>query len=125
MNQKTFYTVRIIFAMVIAMVCSISVVQGNYILPIIIGITAAIVLYAVKKRVSGVMADERDYKIAGNAARWSLNLYAVFAAIGSMILMASRAESPQFELAAQILAYSACALLIAQGLLFKYFQNRK
>ena len=117
--------VRIVFAMVIAMVCSISVTQGNYILPIIIGITAAFALYAMKKKVSGVLADERDYNIAGNAARWSLNLYAVFAAIGSMVLMAVRAGNPQFELAAQILAYSACALLIAQSLLFKYFQNRK
>jgi uncharacterized membrane protein len=125
MNQKTFYTVRIIFAMVIAMVCSISVVRGNYILPIVIGVTAALALYAMKKQVSGVMADERDYKIAGDAARWALNIFAVFAAIGSMVLMASRAGNPQFELAAQILAYSACALMILQSIFFKYFQNKK
>jgi uncharacterized membrane protein len=125
MDKKTFYVVRIVFAMVVAAVCSISVVQGNYILPIIVGITAAFVLYAMKKRVTGVLADERDYKVAGDAARWSLNIYAVFAAIASMVLMASRAGNPQFELAAQILAYSACALLIAQSLLFKYFHNRK
>ncbi|MFA6376500.1 MAG: DUF2178 domain-containing protein [Candidatus Paceibacterota bacterium] len=125
MNQKTFYTVRIVFAMLVAAVCSIAVVQGNYILPIVVGITAAIALYMMKKRVNGVMADERDYRNAGDAARWSLNIYAVFAAIVAMILMAQRATDFRYELAAQILAYSACALMIMQSLLFKYFQNRK
>ena len=125
MKQKTYKIVRILFAMLVAMICSISVVQGNYVLPLFVGITAAIALYAVKKRVSGVLADERDYRNAGDAARWSLNIYAVLAAIASMVLMASREVNSQFELAAQILAYSACGLLIAQSLLFKYFQEKK
>jgi uncharacterized membrane protein len=125
MDKKTYNTLRIIFAVLVAAACSISVVRGNYILPIIIGITAAFVLYAMKKKVAGVLADERDYQAAGNAALWSLSIYAVFAAISSMYLMAQRSVDPGFELAAQILAYSACALLIMQSLLFKYFQGKK
>jgi uncharacterized membrane protein len=125
MDQKTYQTVRVFFAMIIAGVVSISVVQGNYILPIVIAVTAAVALYTIKKRVTGVLADERDYQVAGNAARWSLNIFAVFASIGSLFLMANRAANAQFELSAQILAYSACGLMIMQSLLFKFFQNKK
>jgi len=125
MNQKTFHIVRIFFAMIVAATCSISVVRGNYILPIIIGATAAIVLLAMKKRVEGVLADERDYQLAGQAARWALNIYAVIAAVAAMVLMAGRADNPQYELSAQILAYSACALMISQSLFFKFFQGEK
>jgi uncharacterized membrane protein len=125
MEQKTYNIVRIFCAMAVAGVCSIAVTQGNYVLPIIVGATAAFALYAMKKRVNGVLADERDYQIAGTAARWALYIYAVAAAVGSMVLMAARQGRPGFEPAAQILAYSACALLIMQGLFFKYLRNRK
>jgi uncharacterized membrane protein len=125
MNQKTFYTIRIVFAMVIAVVCSIAVVQGNYVLPIIVGVTAALVLFSMKKQVTGVLADERDYKIAGKAARWSLGVYAIVAAIVSMVLMARRVDNPGCESIALVLAYSACALLIVQSLVFKYLQSRE
>lgn len=125
MQQKTFYIVRIVFAIAVAMVCSVSVVQGNYVLPIIVAVTAAFGLFTLKKRVTGVLADERDYQSAGNAARWSLSIYVITAALGSLALMAMRANNQEYELAAQILAYSACALMIMQSLLFKYFQRRQ
>jgi uncharacterized membrane protein len=112
-----------LFAVVIAGVVSMSVVQGNYILPLIIAITAAVVLYIMKRQVTGVLADERDYLVAGKAARWASSIYAILAAAGSMVLMAMRAENPIYETIAQVLAYSACFLLIMQSILFKIFSK--
>jgi uncharacterized membrane protein len=125
MKQKTYKTFSMFMAMVLAAICSISVVQGNYILPIFAAITAALVMFAAKKQVEGVLADERDYQNAGNAARWALNIYVMTAAITSIVLMGMRAANPVFELLAQVFAYSACSLMISQSLLFKYFQTKK
>lgn len=124
MDKKTYLFFRLLVVALVAGIVSVSVVQGNYIVPMVVAITAALVIYAAKKRVKGVLADERDYQIAGSAARWSLNVYAAFAAVTSMILMAQRSANPIFEPVAQVFAYSACALLITQSLLFKYFQNK-
>jgi uncharacterized membrane protein len=124
MDQNTFHRVRIFTAIIVAGVCSVLVVQGNYVLPIIIGITAVTALYAAKKQVKGVLADERDYLVAGKAARWTLCIYTIAAAVGSLVLMALRQNRPDYELAAQILAYSACFLLIVQSLLLKFFLKK-
>ncbi len=124
MDKKTFYYVRIVTAMVVAAVCSIAVAQGNYILPLIVGITAAIAIYSVKKRVTGVLEDERDYLVAGKAARWTLSIYTIAAAIASLVLMAMRQNGPSYELVAQMFAYSACFLLIAQSLIFRSFSRK-
>jgi uncharacterized membrane protein len=123
MDKKTFNYVRIFTAMIIAAVCSVSVTLGNYILPLVVGVTSAVVIYAMKKQVKGVLADERDYQVAGKAARWTLYFYTVAAAVSSLVLMAVRGNGSGYELAAQIFAYSACALLITQSLLFKIFSR--
>lgn len=125
MKQKTYKNFRIFFVMILAGICSASVVHGNYILPIVAAITAAIVMFGVKKRVEGVLADERDYKNAGDAARWTLAVYAMGAALAGMVLMAMRQSNSFFEPIAQVLVYSACGLMIFQSLLFKYFQSKK
>ena len=125
MTQENYKIFRIFLAMAVAMLCSVSVVAGNYILPIVVAATAMLIMVAAKKRVEGVIADERDYKNAGDAARWSLNLYTILAAISSMVLMALRQENLFFEPIAQVLAYSACGLMILQSFLFRYFQGKK
>jgi len=124
MNKKTFNAFRIFFALIISTVVASSVVRGNYILPVIIAATAMYAVYAMKKRVSDVLADERDYQIAGKAARWAVCAYTSFAAIASIIFMSMRAQNPQFEIAGSVLAYSACALMIVQSLLFKIFSRK-
>lgn len=125
MKQKTYKIFRMFFVMILAGICSASVVRGNYVLPIVVAVTAAIVMFGVKKRVEGVLADERDYKNAGDAARWALTVYAMGAALAGMTLMATRTNNLLFEPIAQVLVYSACGLMVVQSLLFKYFQSRK
>lgn len=124
MDQKTFYYVRIFTAVIVAAVCSVAAVQGNYILPLIVGVASAIAIYSMKKQVNGVLADERDYQIAGKAARWALYIYTIAAAVISLVLMAMRQNGPEYELAGQIFAYSACVVLIMQSLFFKIFARK-
>jgi len=125
MNKKTYVWARMVLAVLVAGIVSTSVVGGNYVIPIIVAIGAAFALYLMKKSVKEVIEDERDYYLAGNAARWTVLIYASIAAIGSMIFMAMRAQNTSFELVASVLAYSACGLLILQSILFKVFQNKK
>ncbi len=111
-------------AAVVAGVVSVSVVSGNYIVPLAVAVTAAIVMYAAKKRVEGVIEDERDYQTAGNAARWTVNIYAAVSAVAAMMFMAMRGQNPGYEAFGSFLAYSACALMLMQSVLFKYFQGK-
>jgi uncharacterized membrane protein len=78
----------------------------------------------LRRRVSEVISDERDYYIAGNAARWTISIYAILAAFGSIVLMALRKTNPSLELLGSTLAYSACFVMLLQSALFYFFAKK-
>lgn len=124
MDKKTFDRVRMITAAVLAGIVSISVVQGSYVVPLVATLTAVAMIAVMKKKVTGVIDDERDYQVAGNAARWTISVFAILSALGSIILMAQRNANPAYELLGSTLAYSACFVLLLNSGFFYYFSNK-
>ena len=124
MDKKTYLAVRVITAMLLAAIVSVSVTQKNYIIPFVAIVAAIALLMAAKKKVNAVLEDERDYYLAGNASRYALSIYCIFAAIGSLVLMAMRDSNPDFGLIGSLLAYSTCGLLILQSIIFKIMTNK-
>ena len=80
MDLKTYNKTRMIIAAVLGGLVSFSVVSENYILPIVAVITALILIILLRCRVSEAINDERDYYVAGKAARWTISAYAILAA---------------------------------------------
>lgn len=113
-----------VIAVLLGGLVSFSVVSENYIIPIAAAGTAFILLMVLRRRVGEVINDERDYSIAGNSARWTISIYAILAAIASMVLMAMRKTDPSFELLGQSLAYSACFIMLLNSALFYFFARK-
>jgi uncharacterized membrane protein len=123
MTSKQFLFVRLLVVVLIAATVSSFIVAGNYIVPIMAAVTGAILLYSMKKKVKGVMEDERDYEVAGKAARYSITIFTAIASLVIIVLFSQREGNPQFELVGAVLAYSICALMILYSLIFKYYQK--
>jgi uncharacterized membrane protein len=124
MNKKTYDVIRITTAAVLGGIVSISIARSNYIIPLIAMATAFAIIISMKKKVTGVIDDERDYHVAGNAARWTVSIFAILSAVGSIFLMSMRNSDPAYELLGSTLAYSACFVLFLQSALFYYFANK-
>lgn len=124
MDIKTYAILRTIIVVLLAAIFSASVAANNYIIPFAAAIAAMAVLIPMKKKVQAVLEDERDYFLAGNAARYALSIYCVFGAIASLVLMANRNVNPEFELIGSLVAYSTCGLLILQSIIFKIMKNK-
>lgn len=127
MTAKKYLIIRLAVAAILAGIVSSSILTGNYILPIVAVAAFAAFLYTMKKKVKEVMIDERDFAIAGDAARYALNLYAGLAAVAAIILFSLRSQYPELELVGAVLAYSACFLMIAYSMIFKiiYFPEKR
>jgi len=124
MDLNTYNKTRMVIAVLLGGLVSFSVVSENYIIPIVAAGTAFILLMVLRRRVGEVINDERDYSIAGNSARWTISIYAILAAIASMVLMAMRKTDPSFELLGQSLAYSACFIMLLNSALFYFFARK-
>jgi uncharacterized membrane protein len=124
MTAKKFLIYRLISTAMIGLIVAISITMGNYILPIVTILTMMIVLHALKRQVKEVLEDERDYEIAGKAARYTLTIFSAISGVIIIILFALRGQAPVSETVGVTLAYSICALLLVYSAIFKYFQNR-
>lgn len=124
MTAKRFLIYRLIITFIIAGTVSTSIVIGNYLVPIIAVVTLAALLYAMKKRIKDVVEDERDFELAGKAARYAMTIFASIAGLATIVLFAQKQTNPIFETVGSTLAYAVCALLLAYSFLFKYFQSR-
>jgi len=124
MNKDQYTRFRILIVILIAASISFLVARQNYILPIVIMVTGIIVMYQMKKRVKDVLADERDWRLAGRSAMVALYIYSLISAFGGFILLALSGKNSEFAQIAYGLFYSVCFLLLLNSFIFQYYRRK-
>jgi len=125
MTKKQYLICRLIVSFLTAMFVAISMVKNNYIVPLLVIVAGMSLLYSCRKKVQDVLADERDYQVAGKSARYVLYFYSFIGAITSMILFVVAKDNTVLMLLANFLAYSICLLMIVNSMIFKWLNSRK
>jgi uncharacterized membrane protein len=116
MTFKQFRIVKIVIAAVLAIVVGQAVVAENFLLGGIAVLAAFSLLLILRRHVKEVLEDERDYKIAGDAARWTITIFGVAGWAVSFLLLSFRDTNPYNATAGSALAYAVCAMLITYSL---------
>lgn len=126
MTLKKYQIIRMVIVVLIAILVAQSLVLRSFILPFI-GIASAWVLlfYLRGKLKNEVLADERDYEIGGNSARWAIQIFSTISVVVMIVLYAKQDLNPFYLPIASTLAYSVCFLMILYSVIFRYFQRIK
>jgi uncharacterized membrane protein len=125
LTLKQYQTIRLIITFFLALSFANLLVLKNFFLPIILLAIAFLVLMYLRKSVKGVLADERDYQVAGRAALLAIQ---VCSWIGVVIMFALYALSDKnifFQPIAMTLAFSVCVLMLLYSLIFKYLIRKR
>jgi len=127
MTKNTYTICRLAIVILLSGTISLSINLENYWLPLILTVTAVAALLQCKKEYAKkhVIADERDYKIAGDAARYSIYAFAWIGTIGTFALMAFSHKEGMLYLLSQYFAFSVCGLLLLNSVLFAYLNRRQ
>lgn len=124
MSKKTFSLIRIITVIMVAAVVSASINLGNWYWPLAAIAASWVLLWLLARRVKEVMADERDFMMAGKASLWAMRIYSVAAvAIGLVMYTIGRDNAMLFG-TATVLLYSACFLMFLYSILFKIYDKK-
>lgn len=123
LSTKSYLWIRIAVVILLSSVFSYSLEARNYILPVAALVIGSVVLYSLKSKVKSVTADERDYEVAGHAARWAMSTYCFICIGASFIFFALRDTNPYFNVIGSLLSYSACFLLIIYVLIYKFYNK--
>ena len=124
MTKKTFSIYRIIAVIIVTIIVSIFINYGNWYLPVISIMASWLFLYTLRRKVKEVIADERDYIIAGKASGLAMKIYISFSVIIGMILYSTGKENEILFNIATTLLYSACFLMIFYAVLFKIYERK-
>jgi len=125
MTLKTYNKIRLGIVFVTAFIFSQSLVLRNFFIPIMILSLSSITLFYLRKKVVGVIADERDYQIGGRSALLAIQLTSWIGVIIMFILYALNDTNPFYQPIAMTLAFSVCALMLTYSVVFKYYSKHK
>jgi len=118
MTLKQYTMIRLFIAMSLSAFIAASVTRQEFFWPVVAVACALLVLLTVRRFVKGVLADERDYALGGQAARWTIQIFSMTAVLLMFVLLAKKELNPSFEIVAFVLAYSTCGLMLLYSLIF-------
>jgi uncharacterized membrane protein len=123
MTKKMFSLYRVLAVAIVSVVVSVSINFGNWYLPVAAVAASWAFLYFLKGRVKEVIADERDYMIAGKASGLAVKIYLFASVVIGMILYANGGREGILFGTATTLLYSACFLMVLYAVLFKIYER--
>lgn len=123
MTQKNYTKIRLVVVVITSIIFSQSLVLENFFIPVMTLAVASLTLLYLRKKVSGVIADERDYQLGGKAALLAIQVYSWIAVVGMFLLYSLQKINPYYEAIAMTLAFSTCILMLIYSLLYRYYDR--
>lgn len=130
-NTKKLLIYRILSVAIFAAIVGVSANTENYILSIIAFITLiliSIIINTKLKKEPGAVADERDWKIGGKSAFWTIRIFSIPAAILGFIFVMAKNEifiqQNHLDIVGQTLSFSVCAILLSYSIIFRILRNK-
>jgi uncharacterized membrane protein len=125
MEQKTYKKYVIGIGSAVGIVVGYAAVRGNIVLAAVAVVTGMLFLYLCKTRVTGVIEDERAYRISEKASRRTVQIIGVSSAVSGLGMIGlSRAGYMEMEQVGFALAYYATVLLAVYMLFYWYYSNQ-
>jgi uncharacterized membrane protein len=124
MKLKQYNAARLVIAMLLAAFIASSVVRRDFFWPVVAMAVAILFLFLLRSRVKEVMADERDMALGGAAAMLAIKIFSLFSVVSMFIMFAYQDLNPGLKLAASVLAYATCALMLLYTLIFSVLRRR-
>ena len=115
-TPKQFKVIKIVVAMLVASSVAASITYQNYLIPIVVVGIASLIIIFFKGKVEGVLADERDYEVAGKSALLAIQIFGWISMMGMFYFL-----SAGYEVVAYALAYSVCGLMILYAFIFRFY----
>lgn len=125
MTLKQYQVVKITFVVFLAVIFSQLIDGKNYLLPIGVMIAGSLIMMLLRRRVNGVVADERDYATGGKAALLAMQIYGWLAASSMFVFYGLKDTNPAFEPIGMTLAFSTCLLMLIYSAIFRYYNRVK
>lgn len=124
MTQKQFQTARIVVVMALSIAIGVSVsLKISFVPPLAIILSAGLI-QVLYRRVKEITADERDWKLAGQAALVTYRVTAMALVVIGGTLLACATANPDIYRAGYLLLYIVCFMMVVNIFAFLILGRR-
>jgi uncharacterized membrane protein len=123
MTLKKYQRIKLIIVFFLALIISQGLVLKNFMVPLASMVVASLVLFFLRRRVKEVVADERDYALAGKAAILAVQIFSWIGAILMFVFYGLQDYNPAYGPVGMTLAFAICGLMIIYTLVFYYYRK--
>ncbi len=125
MNVRTFQFYRLGLTMSVAILVGAAVASENMVLAVVAVGAGMLLMYAGRRRVKGVVEDERTYRIGERASRVTLALRGpAVALVATVLITMGDRFAPGLRTAGFALGYAGCAVTVCYSTLYHYYQKK-
>lgn len=125
MTLKKYKTIKIVVAILVAILVVQSLALRNYLFPFIGIASAMLILFYLRGKLKNeVLEDERDYDVGGKSARSAIQTFSMIASVVMIVLYAKQDLNPLYLPIASTLAYSVCFLMILYSAIFGFLRRK-
>lgn len=123
-SLKTFKIINFLSIFLLSFSTAISISFKNYILPVFLMVIFTLFLFFLRKKVKEVVADERDYEIAGKASLHTIQVFSWVLVILMFVFYYFQEKFPFFEFIAILLSGLVCLMLLIYSVIWIYLQKK-
>jgi len=121
LTLKQYNAIRLTIIIVLAMFISNMIALKNFLIPVILIVISSLLLMYLRKRVKGVLADERDYQIGGKAALLSIQIFSWISVLFMFLFYWLSQTNYYYYFIALTLAFSVCGLMFLYSFIFRFY----
>lgn len=124
MSLKQYTVIRLLVVMALSAFIAASVVRQEFFWPVVAMVCAMLLLLFLRRRVKGILADERDYALGGRAAFWAMQIFCMGAVLLMFFFFSRQDADPAFRIIANVLAYATCVLMLLYSAIFTVLRRK-
>jgi len=124
-TYKKYKAYQLILTIILVAMMITLVGWGYFVAALIVFAISIILIMVLRKKVKGVLSDERLEGISGKASKIVLTTFALLMAAAGITLISLRAINPMFLTIGNILIFLECGMMLFYVILFKYYSNKK
>jgi len=125
LTLKQYNFIRIITVVILAIIFGQAIVIKNFLIPVILLVVGSLFLMYLRKQVKGILADERDYVIAGKAALLTMQIWSWFAVIAMFAFLALSDRDPVYQAIGMTISFSVCIFMLLYSVICRYYNKIK
>lgn len=124
-TYKRYKAYQLILTMILVAMMITLVGLKYFVAALIVFAISIILIMILRKKVKGVLSDERLDNIAGKASKIVLTTFALLMAAAGITLVSLRDVNSLFLIIGNLLIFLECGMMLFYVILFKYYSNKR